>query len=94
MKKDDLWAALIVKRPTLADPEAKIEFIVKNLRALLNQVWDQGYKDGAGVAKQMQALLNSFEKDKDKSAMSSMLDKSMRSSDPMKAFMEMMEKGF
>lgn len=40
----DTWAALQKKRDTLTNPEAKIEFVVKNLEKLLEQIYNQGYK--------------------------------------------------
>lgn len=44
MNKDEVWGMLAKKRPVLNDPKGKIEFVVENLRTLLDQVWDQGAK--------------------------------------------------
>jgi hypothetical protein len=38
----NIWAALLKKSPKLADPTTVVEFTSKNLKSLLEQVYDKG----------------------------------------------------
>ena len=42
MTFDEVWKALVTKRPALAEDDTKVEFQVKNLKKLLQQMYDQG----------------------------------------------------
>lgn len=42
MTFEQMWGALSTKRDTLKDPEARIEFIVKNLKETLRQAYNVG----------------------------------------------------
>jgi hypothetical protein len=46
MKKfEDYWNGLVAKRPELANPETKTEFLSKNLRKLCEQFYNAGSKN-------------------------------------------------
>lgn len=46
MKFSDVWNQLCRKEPRLNEPETKTEFTSSNLRRLLEQVYEQGRKEG------------------------------------------------
>ena len=42
-----LWEQLCRKKPVLMEPDKTVEFEVRNLRALLEQVYEQGQKSAS-----------------------------------------------
>jgi hypothetical protein len=42
----NIWQQLCRKRPKLNDPQSVAEFTSDNLKSLLEQVYDQGFKQG------------------------------------------------
>jgi hypothetical protein len=46
MTFQNIWQTLCGKKPKLNDPESIVEFESKNLKTLLEQVYDKGFKHG------------------------------------------------
>ena len=59
MTFEQLWDALAAKKSALKDPEKKLEFVSKNLKALLKQVWDQSAKHEKETAERVRKMMPS-----------------------------------
>lgn len=50
MNKTELWIAFLERYPEFRDEESIVKQRSRGLRALLNQAWDEGHKEGTREA--------------------------------------------